>query len=132
MKVSGTREFREPIATVGPFPPSAGKTVEFPVIRYTGTSKKPQWMDEEEGEWNNLVSPTDAFLRSITDQYKTLSHIHIDAANVPCVARMSPLGLPIFIQAFEIIYIYGETEFKAQVAWKENVRRRVSDRPLIL
>ena len=35
---------------------------------------------------------------------------------------MSPLGFPIFIQLFEVIYIYGETEFKAQASWKEQVR----------
>ena len=57
----------------------------------------------------------------MVDKYKTLSHIHVDAENVPCAAGMSPLGFPIFIQRFEIIYIYGETEFKAQIAWEEDV-----------
>ena len=63
-----------------------------------------------------------AVSQTITDEYKTLSHIHVNAENVPCLPRMSPLGFPIFIQEFEIIYIYGETEFKAQIAWKEDVR----------
>ena len=36
---------------------------------------------------------------------------------------MSPLGFPVFIQEFEIIYIYGGTdEIKAQIAWEEDVR----------
>ena len=36
---------------------------------------------------------------------------------------MSPLGFPVFIQEFEVIYIYGGTaEIKAQLAWKEDVR----------
>lgn len=35
---------------------------------------------------------------------------------------MSPLGFPFFVQEFEVIYIYGQTEFKAQVAWMEEVR----------
>jgi len=35
---------------------------------------------------------------------------------------MSPLGFQIYIHPFEVIYIYGETEFKAQVSWKEGVR----------
>jgi len=34
---------------------------------------------------------------------------------------MSPLGFPIFIHPFEVIYIYGETEFKAQVSWEKEV-----------
>ena len=37
------------------------------------------------------------------------------------MAGMSPFGFPIFVQEFEIIYIYGQTEFKAQVAWTEEV-----------
>jgi len=47
----------------------------------------------------------------------------VDTEKVPCLPRMSPLGFPIFIQEFEIIYIYGGTaEIKAQMAWKEDVR----------
>ena len=51
-----------------------------------------------------------------------MSHIRLDAKNVPGTPRMSPLGFPIFIQEFEIIYIYGGTdEIKAQIAWEEDV-----------
>jgi hypothetical protein len=60
--------------------------------------------------------------KAITDKYKTLSHIDVDATKVPCVLGISPLGFPVFIQEFEVIYIYGGTaEIKAQLAWKENV-----------
>jgi len=40
---------------------------------------------------------------------------------------MSRLGFPIFIQPFEVIYIYGETEFKAQVAWMDGEVRFTFD-----
>jgi len=46
----------------------------------------------------------------------------MDVSKAPCIAGMSPLGFPLFIQLFEVIYIYGETEFKAQASWKEEVR----------
>ena len=49
MRVSGTHEFRDDVAGVSLFPPVPGKVLKFPIIRYTGTSKKPQWMDEEPG-----------------------------------------------------------------------------------
>lgn len=49
MRVSGTREFRDKIAGINLLPPAPGDTTEFPLIRYTGTSKNPQWMDEEPG-----------------------------------------------------------------------------------
>ena len=50
-----------------------------------------------------------------------MSHIRVDASKAPCIAGMSPLGFPVFIQEFEVIYIYGQTEFKAQLAWMEGV-----------
>ena len=60
-----------------------------------------------------------------TEKYKKLTHIRVDVSDIPGVPGMSPLGLPIFIQTFEIIYIYGGTaEIKAQIAWKEDVRLR--------
>ena len=58
----------------------------------------------------------------VTDKFKTLCHISVDAKKTPCTAAMSPLGFPIFIHEFEVIFIYGQTEFKAQIAWKEEVR----------
>jgi hypothetical protein len=68
------------------------------------------------------ISRGNCISKAITDKYKTLSHIHVDATKVPCVPGMSPLGFPIFIQQFEVIYIYGGTaEIKAQLAWKEDV-----------
>ena len=50
-RVSGTQEFRDDIAGVSRLPPIIVKTMEFPVIRYTGTSKNPRWMDEDPGGW---------------------------------------------------------------------------------
>lgn len=51
-----------------------------------------------------------------------MSHIRVEADKVPCLPGMSPLGFPIFIQEFEVIYIYGGTaEIKAQLAWKQDV-----------
>lgn len=63
-------------------------------------------------------------LEGLTENFKKLAHISVDGGKVPCIPRMSPLGFPVFIQEFEVIYIFGETEFKAQVAWKEDVRLR--------
>ena len=60
-----------------------------------------------------------------------MARISVDASKAKCIICMSPLGFPIFIRELEVIYIYGQTEFKAQVAWKEEVglswiRRRSS------
>jgi len=108
-RISGTREFREQVAAITPFPPFAGKMIKFPIICYTGKRKEPRWMDEEE------------------DKFKTISHISVDISKAPCIPAMSPLGFPIFIQKVEVIYIYGQTEFKAQLAWTEEDVEKRSD-----
>ena len=61
-------------------------------------------------------------LDTITDKYKEICHISADASKAPYTVGMSLLGFPIYVQEFEMIYIYGQTEFKAQVAWTEEVR----------
>ena len=59
----------------------------------------------------------------MTENYKTISRISVDVTKPKCMMGMSPFRFPIFVQEFEVIYIYGQTEFKAQVAWKEEVGR---------
>jgi len=101
-RISDTQEFRGKVSNVSRFPPIAGKTSEFPIIRYTGKSEKPLWMDEEQ------------------DNFKEMCRISVDASKAPFIPGRSLLGFPIFIQNFDIIYIYGQTtEIKAQVAWME-------------
>ena len=122
MRVSGTQEFRDEVPTISMFPPVAGQISEFPIIRYMGKSKKPQWMDEEQSRclrssWDSRV------LEATTGKFKEMCHISADASKAPYTVGRSLLGFPIFIQEFEIIYIYGQTtEVKAQVAWMEDVR----------
>jgi hypothetical protein len=58
-----------------------------------------------------------------TEKYKTVSHIHVDVADLPYHPAWTPLGTLVFIRKFEVIYIYGSTaEIKAQIAWKDGVR----------
>ncbi|KAF9650957.1 hypothetical protein BDM02DRAFT_3184899 [Thelephora ganbajun] len=108
-RVSGTQEFRKKVAGISLTPPVAIELLKFPVIRYTGKLKEPQWMDEEE------------------DKFQTMAHISVDATKAPYITGMSLLGFPIFIQEFEVIYIYGQTEFKAQLAWMEDDVEKRSD-----
>jgi hypothetical protein len=51
-----------------------------------------------------------------------MSHISVDASKVPCIIGMSPLGFPLFIHKFEVIYTYGQSaKIKAQLVWMEEV-----------
>jgi hypothetical protein len=123
MRVSGTHEFRDDVAGISMLPPVAGQVSEFPIIRYTGNSKNPRWMDEEQGRLTDSTSLRENRIsESITGSFKEMCRISVDASKAPCLAGRSLLGFPIFVQEFEVIYIYGKTEFKAQVAWTEEVR----------
>ena len=51
-----------------------------------------------------------------------MCHIVVDAKEVPCFVLPSPMGFPCFVQPYEVVYIYGQTEFKAQLRWTEEVR----------
>jgi hypothetical protein len=45
----------------------------------------------------------------------------IDAKEIPCAVFMSRMGLPCFVQDYEVVYTYGQTELKAQLRWTEEV-----------
>jgi hypothetical protein len=124
MRTSGTQEFRDKVAGMSMTPPAAAQTLKFPIIRYTGKLKKPQWMDEEQGRRTDSKSLWDnRILEATAGEFKEMCHISVDAPKAPCFLSISRLGFPIFIREFEIIYIYGQTaEITAQVAWTEEVR----------
>ena len=50
-----------------------------------------------------------------------MCHVKVDAEKIPCFAFISPMGFSCFVQAYEVVYTYGQTEFKAQLRWEEEV-----------
>jgi len=58
--------------------------------------------------------------RPRADNYETACRVVVDAKEIPCFCFISPLG-PCFAQPYEVVYIYGQTEFKAQLRWEEGV-----------
>jgi len=112
-RVSGTPEFRKKFSAISTFPTTAGRVLNTPIICYTGTSKKPQWMDEDQGN------------------FKTVAHISAEALEIPFTASVSSLGDPSFTQTFEVIYICGQTEFKVQLSWMEEGIEKRSDVALL-
>lgn len=60
------------------------------------------------------------------ENYETVCHIVVDAKEVPCFILPSQMGFPCFVQPYEVVYIYGQTEFKAQLRWTEEVRDELS------
>lgn len=45
----------------------------------------------------------------------------VNASEIPCRRFISPVGIPCFIQAYEVVYTYGQIELKAQLRWTEGV-----------
>lgn len=56
-----------------------------------------------------------------TENYETMCHVVVDATKIPCISFISPVGIPCFAQAYEVVYTYGQTVFKAQLRWTEGV-----------
>lgn len=50
-----------------------------------------------------------------------MCHVIVDATEIPCLSFVSRVGIPCFAQVYEVVYIYGQTELKAQLRWKEGV-----------
>ena len=50
-----------------------------------------------------------------------MCHVKVDAEKIPCFAFISPMGFSCFVQAYEVVYTYGQTKFKAQLRWEEEV-----------
>lgn len=111
-RVLGTKEFRKKVTLVSRVHPMVCRGSKLPVIRYEGHDKKPLWMDQE-------------------DKFKTVSHIPADTPTAPYTVIMSLLGFPLFVQELDLITIYGQTEFKAHLAWTENgVEKRTPVAPM--
>ena len=59
--------------------------------------------------------------KKVTGKFETMSHISASPSDATYPTGVSPIDFPSFTQNFEVIFIYGRTEFKAQLAWKEHV-----------
>jgi hypothetical protein len=62
------------------------------------------------------------FLHS--DSYTTCCTVHADTQGIPRELRHSPYSGSYYNLEFEVVLLFGLTELKAQIAWKENVSAR--------
>ncbi|KAI6108537.1 hypothetical protein EV401DRAFT_2116788 [Pisolithus croceorrhizus] len=84
---------------------SACKSVEEDIVAYRGTLKDPLWMDKEKESYTKLCT-------IFADTSKLTSSLQ------PC---QRPNGLGIYYTLnFDVVMLFGLTELKAQVSWKEN------------
>jgi hypothetical protein len=90
---------------------------------FRGLREDPRWLDEEK----RLFFPVPTLSLKLTllmaELYSTLCYVKADLSQVPKLKRYS-VHLPSFFHEveFDVILSLGLTEFKAFIAWTENVR----------
>ncbi|KAF9524963.1 hypothetical protein CPB83DRAFT_944651 [Crepidotus variabilis] len=113
-QVTETKEFRKSYfresENKGDF-----KSAEFYVWCYRGQLDEPKWKDQDTigFSWlNRFASPL--------ENYTKLCTITVDLSHLPLQARPKATGRGTFFRLdYEIVLLFGLTELKAQVAWKE-------------
>ena len=58
----------------------------------------------------------------MADNYKKLCTIRADLSRIPMIPQRKVTGGGIFYRVdYDLVLLFGMTELKAQVAWRENV-----------
>jgi hypothetical protein len=85
----------------------------------------PKWKDVDTGECSCLTIICLTFLTNFflkKDNYTKLCTIEADLSRVPLSPRPKASGKGNFYRVdYDIVLLFGMTELKAQVTWKENV-----------
>jgi len=112
-QVSETKEFRKsfrmPSDSTALF-----RALTFSVWCYRGNVVTPKWKDVD------------------TNNYTKLCTIGIDLSGVPLLPQPKTTGQGSFYEVkYDIILLFGMTEFKAQIAWEENGREKRSETKIV-
>ncbi|TRM65694.1 hypothetical protein BD626DRAFT_566363 [Schizophyllum amplum] len=104
VQISHDEEFRCPFASVTEQPPDAAFVHYVSLYAYRGTKHDPEWMDEEK------------------DKFSVLCVIQADTRlneRAVFIQDHEPGGSPHWRLVFDVVLLFGLTELKAQVAWKD-------------
>jgi len=91
---------------------------------YRGKLADPKWKDQDLSKSLDRRHEMSARIDiSILDNYTKLCTIAVDLSHLPLTPRAKPSGTGTFYRLdYEIVLLFGLTELKAVVAWKEHVR----------
>lgn len=95
---------------------------------YRGKEENPKWMDVDAGELlSKRLSHYFLSLATTAERYSTLCKINVDLSKMgKALGPYKGADGRIFYKAnFDIVLLFGLTELKAQVCWKEKVRLRL-------
>jgi len=63
---------------------------------------------------------------NLTGNYTAVCTIHYDLSEVPFKPVRGPDGREYSVVVYEVVLVFGLTEFKAYVTWKDDVSRILS------
>ncbi len=103
--------------------PSSLNTIKDPIMCFCGSRNDPRWLDEERRECS---CPQASFLMALlvyVELYSTLCFIKADLSHIPKLRKYSNHIRGYYYEVkYNIVLSFGLTEFKAFIAWRENVR----------
>ncbi|KAJ3535906.1 hypothetical protein NMY22_g6268 [Coprinellus aureogranulatus] len=73
------------------------------ILAYTGTQKNPRWVDEDSANYTPTCT------------------VQVDTSSLPVQMTESATGARYFEISFDIILLFGLTELKAQIAYRQNI-----------
>jgi hypothetical protein len=120
-QVSETKEFRCSYCKLGESK-NEFKSVTPSVMCYRGAVVVPKWEDVDSCQYLFGFKTTKDYLIASIDNYTELCTIEVDLSHLPLSPqpKYSGQGVVYYVN-FDIVLLFGLTEFKAAVAWKENV-----------
>lgn len=97
------------------------QTASFSLWCYRGAVVKPRWKDVDTGK-SLFCKLQNISLTGSVENYTRLCKLEIDISQLPMSRRNTRFGKGTYYCVhFDIVLLFGLTEFKAVVAWKQNV-----------
>jgi hypothetical protein len=120
-QVSETKEFRRSYCQLGESK-NKFKSVTTSVMCYRGAVVAPKWKDVDSCQYLFGFKTTKDYLIASIDNYTELCTIEVDLSHLPLSPqpKYSEEG-NFYMVKYDIVLLFGMTEFKAAIAWMENV-----------
>ena len=101
------------------------KDASFSIWCYRGAVAEPRWKDVDTGSFSSPLLPFfPADVVMDTDNYTKICTIEVDLSHITLTPRYKGKGErgQYFRLDYDLVLLFGLTELKAQVAWREGVR----------
>ena len=94
--------------------------VSVAIMSYNGTTQDPEWTDMEPSThaWVILL---DTSLLTRADMFSRLCIVRADMSHIVLQPRHSKRRAIYYRRDFDVVLLFGLTELKAQICWKEDV-----------